>query len=93
MNGIQEVMGSIPTVSTKQKALVISTGAFCCVFSLCNGLYKLCPRTELLIVDVKLHMDLIVSVDFYPLKETVHDHFLASRMAVSYIYAQEIMSS
>ena len=59
---IQEVMGSIPTVSTKQKALVISTGAFCCVFSLCNGLYKLCPRTELLIVDVKLYMDFVTPV-------------------------------
>lgn len=67
MNGIQEVMGSIPTVSTKQKALVIRPVLFAVYVVLSNDLRRLHPRTELLIINVKFNMDFVALENLYPL--------------------------
>lgn len=75
--GIQEVSGSIPFISTitkrvKQKPHFFGNE----VFVLCGNRNYIHSQVELLKIDIEVDMQIIVPIDFHPLDQTVHDHFL-----------------
>ena len=77
LNGIQEVSGSIPLISTMGTlsiifySLSLKSGYFLC----CN-MDNIQTHAELLKVNVKVDVQLVVPVDLHPLDKTVDDHFL-----------------
>ena len=78
MNGIQEVSGSIPLISTKRVSDVLFFTHFHPKMSifLCRNPNDVKAHTKLLKVDVKVDMQLVVPVDIHPLDKAVDDHLL-----------------
>ena len=76
LNGIQEVSGSIPLISTISRESAFSSPRLRRGFVLCGDSVKVDPEAELLKVDVKVDMQLVVPIDLDPLDKAVDDHFL-----------------
>ena len=85
LNGIQEVSGSIPLISTitrvTQKTRFFGNG----VFVLCHTDCKV--RGKLLQVDVEVDAQLIVPADLHPFDEAVDNHLFGLQAGPSYISA------
>ena len=77
LNGIQEVSGSIPLISTISRERIFprfrKEARFC---FLCGNHHNVQPFTELCKVNVEINVQLVVAESLYPLYQTAHDHFL-----------------
>ena len=76
LNGIQEVSGSIPLISTIKGKHLSKTCSFGSRFSLCHKRLHIQSEAELLKVDVEVDMQLVIPVNLNPLDKAVDDHLL-----------------
>ena len=61
------------------------------VFVLCGKRHDVQHTCELLKVDIEVNVRFVVLIDRHPLAQAGDDHFFASILAVSYIFAHEMI--
>ena len=77
LNGIQEVSGSIPLISTITKRVKRKPHFFGNeVFALCSNRDYIHAQAELLQIDIEVDVQFIVPIDLHPFDQAVDDHLL-----------------
>ena len=77
LNGIQEVSGSIPLISTKRNPFPKGSG----FLLLCGYFYHIQPQIKLGKVDIEINMQFVAPIDFDPTDQAVDNHFLCFQVS------------
>ena len=77
LNGIQEVSGSIPLISTKRNPFPKGSG----FFLLRGGFSHIQPQIKLGEVDVEINMQFVAPIHFDPAYQAVDNHFLCLQVS------------